>query len=964
MELDLSTTDHFAQRQIGPGPDDLKDMLQVIGVESPEALIDETIPESIRFEKPLCLPESISEYNLLKKLRNKAQKNRIFRSYIGLGYYNCITPGVILRNIFENPGWYTQYTPYQAEISQGRLEALMIFQTMIRDITALEIANASLLDESTAAAEAMTMFHRTRSGKTSRADTFFVSDECLPQTIDVLKTRAAPLGINIVTGNFKNHTLTDEMFGAIVQYPAADGEIYDYREFIKTAHEKGIRVVMAADLMSLLLIAPPGELGADAAVGNTQRFGVPPGYGGPHAAYFAVRSEFVRQTPGRLIGISVDSLGNKAYRMALQTREQHIRREKATSNICTAQALLAIMAGMYGVYHGPEGLRNIALRIHALTGLLEDAVRKFGYEQLNKNYFDTLKVKVDDTSVEKIRDAALGAEINFRYMDNGCIGISLDETTMPEDVEDIIGVLSAGLSGQKTGEENSNIGESIVRKVSSVDLKIPDDLVRKSEYLKHPFFHSYRSETAMMRYIKELEKKDLALNTAMIPLGSCTMKLNAASEMFSVSWPEFSSIHPFVPENQVSGYTEIINELEKYLCEITGFSAASFQPNSGAQGEFAGLLVIRAYHHDRNDLNRDVVLIPASAHGTNPASAIMAGMKPVTVKCDDFGNISLEDLELKAEKYSNELAALMVTYPSTHGVFEEDIRRVCEIIHQNGGQVYMDGANMNAQAGFTSPAVIGADVCHLNLHKTFGIPHGGGGPGVGPICVARHIAPYLPGHSIVPGTGGDRAISAVAAAPFGSANILLISYAYILLLGEKGLKEATTYAILNANYIKSRLEKDYKILYTGKKGRVAHEMIIDFRPFKKSSGIDVEDAAKRLIDYGFHAPTMSFPIPGTLMVEPTESEPKKELDRFCDAMLLIYQEICEVRDGKADPLDNVLKNSPHTAADAGSDKWNRPYSRDRAVFPVEGIAENKYWPPVARIDNVHGDRNLCCNFDV
>ncbi len=944
----------FKKRQIGPDQAETQEMLKTIGVNTLDELIDQTIPRQIRLEKPLNIPPGISEYQFLTLIRQKAQKNKTFKSYIGLGFYDCITPSVILRNIFENPGWYTQYTPYQAEIAQGRLEALLNFQTMISDLTALKVANASLLDESTAAAEAMTMLSRLRSQKKldKKANVFFVSKDCLPQTIAVLKTRAKPLGIKLIIGDHRDFHFNDKTFGALLQYPAADGVIYDYRSFIQTAHEHEVLVAVAADLLSLLLLTPPGEMGADVAVGSSQRFGVPLGYGGPHAAYFATRESFQRQMPGRLIGVSIDRYGNTGYRMALQTREQHIRREKATSNICTAQALLAIMAGMYAVYHGAEELKKIAGRVHSLTQILEKELSSIGIPQLNPHYFDTLKLQVTKEAAKKIQRQALRAGMNFRYIDTEHIGISLDESTESDDVQKIVDVFVRAL-----GKDHHPI--NFAKYEAGLDPKFPESLLRKSEYLTHPVFQRYHSETKMMRYIKELEKKDLSLTTSMIPLGSCTMKLNPATAMLPLSWPEFSKIHPFVPRNQVKGYLEIIEELEKLLCEITGFTAASLQPNSGAQGEYSGLSVIRAYHRDRGEGHRNVTLIPTSAHGTNPASAVMAGMQVVLVNCRENGDIDVEDLRKKAEENRENLAALMVTYPSTHGVFEEQIQEICHIIHQNGGQVYMDGANMNAQVGFTSPAKIGADVCHLNLHKTFGIPHGGGGPGMGPICVAHHLAPFLPGHPLVK-VGGKKAIPAVSATPYGSSSILIISYAYIKMLGGEGMTDVTRYAILNANYVKARLEKYFPVLYTGKNGRVGHELIFDFHHVKKIAGVEVEDVAKRLMDYNFHAPTTSFPVLGTLMFEPTESEAKDELDRFCQAMISIYEEIQEIAAGKADPKDNVLKNAPHTAEEATADNWNHPYSREKAVYPLAYLKKNKFWPAVGRIDNTYGDRNLFC----
>jgi glycine dehydrogenase len=950
-------TNSFASRHISPDEVELEDMLKAVGAPSLDSLIEETIPPTIRLKKPLNLPGPVSEHRFLEDLRELAQKNKVFKSYIGLGYYDCITPAVIQRNILENPAWYTSYTPYQSEVSQGRLEALLNFQTMVIDLTKMEVANASLLDEGTAAAEAMTMIARLRSKDSlyRNANIFFVSEKCFPQTIDVLRTRAAPLGIELIIGDHRSFEFNKRVFGAIVQYPDADGEVFDYSGFIHDAHKAGALVAVAADLLSLTLLTPPGEFGADVVVGSSQRFGVPLGYGGPHAAYFATRDKFKRQVPGRIIGVSIDSHGNPALRMALQTREQHIRREKATSNICTAQALLAIMASMYAVYHGPRGLRAIAERIHSLAKVLEIELNKLGFKQNNSLFFDTLKIDLGENSADrlkKIKSLANEAKINFRYIDTRHIGISIDETTEIEDVERIIEIFAKVSEKKYQDFDVRTLAEKI-------EINYPEKLARRSDFLTHPVFNKYHSETKMLRYIKSLENKDISLATSMIPLGSCTMKLNATTEMIPLSWPEFSRLHPFVPQDQARGYAEIFKELEKALCEITGFDACSLQPNSGAQGEYTGLMVIRAYYADRGESRRNVVLIPSSAHGTNPASAVMAGMKVVVVECDEEGNIDIEDLKNKASEYRDTLAALMITYPSTHGVFEENIQEVCAVIHENGGQVYMDGANMNAQVGLTNPVIIGADVCHLNLHKTFGIPHGGGGPGVGPICVAKHLAPYLPGHPLIP-IGGEKSIPAVASAPWGSASILLVSYAYIKLLGAQGLTDATKYAILNANYIKSRLEKYYPVLYKGSKGRVAHEFILDLRQFKKSSDIEVEDIAKRLMDYGFHAPTISWPVPGTMMIEPTESEAKDELDRFCDAMIAIYREIKEIAEGVADVKDNVLKNAPHTAKEATSDKWTHPYSRVKAVYPLPFVEKNKFWPPVGRINNAYGDKNLIC----
>jgi len=943
-------TDKFVNRHLGSNEEEINEMLKVIGVDSVEQLIDETIPANIRLKEDLNLPEPLTEYQFLKKLKKIAAKNKVYKSFIGMGYYGTILPPVIQRNILENPGWYTQYTPYQAEISQGRLEALINFQTVIVDLTGMDIANASLLDEGTAAAEAMIMLYNQR--KRKDAHTFFVSKECFPQTIDILKTRAGALGIQLKIGEFRELELSNDLFGVLVQYPAGYGEIRDYTDFFKRAHENNIFCANTADLLSLTLLTPPGELGADVVVGSTQRFGVPMGFGGPHAAYMAAKDDFKRFLPGRIIGQSLDVNGNRALRMALQTREQHIRREKATSNICTAQVLLAIMAGMYAVYHGPRGLKAIAERVHKLTVLLNNGLLTLGYNQVNKFFFDTLKIELTDNSSEminKIKSLSEESGYNFHYMNGSSIGISLDETAEYEDVLSILTLL-AEAAGKKFKPES-------LEEVQ--DNMIPDDLVRTSEYLTHPVFHKYHSEHEMLRYIKSLEKKDLSLTTSMIPLGSCTMKLNAAAEMLGITWEEFASLHPFIPLDQAAGYMEIISDLEKMLAEITGFSAVSFQPNSGAQGEYAGLMVIREYHLFNNGSNRNVVLIPSSAHGTNPASAVMAGMKVVVVNCDINGNIDLSDLMKKAEQNKDTLAALMVTYPSTHGVFEEDIKQMCDLVHQYGGLVYMDGANMNAQVGFTSPNEIGADVCHLNLHKTFTIPHGGGGPGMGPIAVNQKLAPYLPKHPLVK-VGGEQGITSIAAAPWGSANILIISYAYILMMGTEGLRRATELAILNANYLKAKLSDQYRALYTGKKNRIAHELIFDTRQFKQTAGVEVEDIAKRLMDYNFHAPTVSFPVPGTLMVEPTESESKAELDRFCEAMTLIRKEIEDIETGVSDQHDNPLKNAPHTAKSVINDEWKHNYSRQTAAFPVSWVTENKFWPTVARINNAYGDRNLVC----
>ena len=929
-------------------------MLRTIGVPSIDALIEQTIPAGIRLTRSLDLPEADSEHGYLRRLGGIATKNVVARSYIGLGYHDCVTPSVILRNVFENPGWYTPYTPYQAEIAQGRLESLLNFQTVVKDLTGMEIATASLLDEGTAAAEAMTMFHRLQAKKApaGQESVFLVSARCFPQTIDVVRGRAEPLGIRLEIGD-PSALPMDRAFGLLLQYPDDHGEVTDIRPLIEKAHAAGLLVAVATDLMALTLLTPPGEMCADAVVGNSQRFGVPLGYGGPHAAFLATRESFVRQAPGRIIGISVDAHGRQAYRMALQTREQHIRREKATSNICTAQALLANIAAMYAVFHGPKGLRAIGGRIHQLTQTLESALTAVGYRQSNRAYFDTLRI--EGAGTDKVRASAEAARLNFRYFTDGAIGISLDEATSIEDVLEIVKVFAGvrGSAAPAVARVDTN---------ATVTVNAPASLRRTSNYLTHPVFNSHHSETKMMRYIRSLERKDVGLDTSMIPLGSCTMKLNAASEMLPVTWPHFSRMHPFAPAAQAGGYRQVFDELEHALCRVTGLAAVSLQPNSGAQGEFAGLMVIRAYHHDRGQPERDVVLIPASAHGTNPASASMAGLKVVVVACDSNGYIVLDDLRAKAEQYKQTLSSLMVTYPSTYGVFEEDIKEICRVVHENGGQVYMDGANMNAQVGLTSPASIGADVCHLNLHKTFAIPHGGGGPGMGPIAVAEHLAPYLPGHPVVQ-VGGTRSIPAIAAAPWGSASILLISYGYIRMLGAAGMTDATRYAILNANYLKARLQGHYDVLYANHNGRVAHEMIFDLRPFKHGAGpsVDEQDVAKRLMDYGFHAPTVSFPVAGTMMIEPTESESKDELDRFCEALIAIRNEIQEVVDGRADPKDNVLKNAPHTADEVTSDTWTHPYSRQQAAYPLSYVRANKIWPAVARIDNPYGDRNLICS---
>ncbi len=935
-------TDSFVIRHIGPDEDQINEMLKTIGVKSLEELIYKTIPDDIRLHESLKLPEPMSENEFSFHIQELAAKNKVFKSYIGLGYHSTSLPAVIQRNIFENPSWYTSYTPYQAEISQGRLEALLNYQTVVSDLTGLPLSNSSLLDEGTAAAEAMIMLHngRSRAMKKAQADKFFVSEEVLPQTISVLKTRSKPLGIELVIGNHKKFKFEEGFYGALVQYPAKYGEVYDYTGFIEKAHEKEIKVVLAADILSLAILKSPAEMGADVAVGTTQRFGIPLGFGGPHAGYFATHEEFKRLIPGRIIGVTIDAAGNEALRMALQTREQHIKREKATSNICTAQVLLAVMAGMYAVYHGPDGIKYIARQIHSLTNILSEGLLKLGLKQYNDVYFDTLKIKV--SQADKVKRLAEKEKVNFLYIDKKTIGISINETTTLSDIDQIIEILAhaENLYAFKTTE-------------CPVSLSIPKNLQRSTDFLTHEVFHNYHSETEMMRYIKRLERKDISLTDSMISLGSCTMKLNAATEMLPLSMTNWTSIHPFVPVKQAQGYHEMLKGLEKQLNVITGFAATTLQPNSGAQGEYTGLMVIRAYHEANGESHRNICLIPASAHGTNPASAVMAGMKVVVTKTSDTGNIDVDDLREKAEKYKDNLAGLMVTYPSTHGVFESAIKEITKIIHDNGGQVYMDGANMNAQVGLTNPARIGADVCHLNLHKTFAIPHGGGGPGVGPVCVARHLAEFLPSNPIIK-TGGKNAISAVSSAPFGSALVDLISYSYIKMLGSRGLTTATTIAILNANYLKARLEKHYKILYAGEMGFAAHEMIVDFREFK-AKGIEVTDIAKRLMDYGFHAPTVSFPVAGTLMIEPTESENKKEIDKFIDAMIQIKKEIDAYEDE-----DSVLKNAPHTQNMLTAEKWNHPYSRKEAAFPLDYIRENKFWPSVRRVNEAYGDRNLVC----
>jgi glycine dehydrogenase len=942
MQINANHKDEFIYRHNSSMKHDTEAMLKTIGVATVDQLIDETIPAHIRLKHRMQLPEPMTEVELLAMLSEVASKNKIYKNFIGQGYYGTNTPLVVLRNIFENPGWYTAYTPYQAEIAQGRLEALLNFQTMIIDLTGMEIANASLLDEGTAAAEAMHMLHS--EAKNAKATKFFVSELCFPQTIDVLKTRTEPIGVELVVGDHNTILLDNTFFGALIQYPARNGEVIDYSEFMAKAIQNNVLVAVAADLLSLTLLTPPGEWGADAVVGSAQRFGVPMGYGGPHAGFFATKDAYKRQMPGRLIGVSIDSQGNSALRMALQTREQHIKREKATSNICTAQVLLSIMASMYGVHHGPEGLKGIAGRIHGLTKALADALTSAGLEVVTKNYFDTITVKVTDA--QAFQANCEKAEININKVDAATIRISIDETHTPVDIQKLVEVLT---------------GTVINYQPSTVNVTWPSSLLRKSTFMTHPVFNSYHSEHEMLRYIKSLEAKDLSLCHSMIALGSCTMKLNATAEMIPVTMPGFGQLHPFIPRNQALGYTQIFNELSDYLQQVTGFAGMSLQPNSGASGEYAGLMVIREYLKSIGQGHRNIALIPSSAHGTNPASAAMAGMKVVVTKTLENGYVDIDDLKAKAEEHKDNLACLMVTYPSTYGVFEENIIDICAMIHQNGGQVYMDGANMNAQVGLTSPANIGADVCHLNLHKTFCIPHGGGGPGMGPIGVAKHLVPFLPGHSVVDMQGGDKSMSAVSAAPWGSASILLISYAYIRMMGTEGLEQATKYAILNANYIKARLEKHYQILYVGSKGRCAHEMILDTRVFKGATGVEAEDIAKRLMDYGFHAPTMSFPVAGTIMIEPTESEPKAELDRFCDAMIGIKNEVDAIANGTVDKVDNVLKNAPHTASMVIADEWNHGYSRQEAAFPLPYVRANKFWPTVGRVNNTHGDRNLVCS---
>ena len=936
----------FARRHIGPNDAEVAHMLRDVGFENLDGLIEAAIPKNIRLDRQLNLPEARSESQALAELRAISKKNKVVRSFIGAGYSDCITPPVIQRNILENPGWYTAYTPYQAELAQGRLEALLNFQTMIVDLTKLDVANASLLDEATAAAEAMALCHAVVPNR----QVFFVADDCHPQTIEVVRTRAKPLSIEIKIDNFSRFKFDKTVFGALVQYPATDGAIYDYTEFVRQAHEAGALVVVAADILALTLLKPPGEFGADVAIGNTQRFGVPLGFGGPHAAYFATRNEYKRHMPGRLVGVSHDAEGQPAYRLALQTREQHIRRDKATSNICTAQVLLAVIASMYAVYHGPHGLRAIAERVHRLTSQLTQGLRALGLTVMHENFFDTIRVEVESSST--IIEHAEKAGCNLRPFGPRAVGISFDETTTSRDIELLMSIFR-GTHVRDFADDD--LGEPPIR--------IPQSAIRNSDFLTHPIFNTHDTETEMLRYLKKLESRDLSLTTSMIPLGSCTMKLNATAEMFPISWPEISKVHPFAPSDHTTGYTEICKQLEEWLAEISGFAAVSLQPNAGSQGEFAGLLAIREYHASRGEAHRNICLIPTSAHGTNPASAVMAGFKVLPVACLKDGDIDLADLRAKADEHARDLAALMVTYPSTHGVFETTIREICEVVHAHGGQVYMDGANMNAQVGLCRPGDYGADVCHLNLHKTFCIPHGGGGPGVGPIGVAKHLAKFLPKQSSIGNWDlgfGNFGVGPVAAAPYGSASILTVSWMYIRMMGPAGLTEATKIAILNANYIAKRLNPYFPVLFKGKHGLVAHECILDLR-FWKDAGIEVEDVAKRLMDYGFHAPTISWPVAGTMMVEPTESEPKHELDRFCDALISIQAEIEAIANGKTDRKNNVLKNAPHTVRQIASDKWDRPYSREQAAFPAPWTREHKFWPAVARIDNVYGDRNLFCS---
>jgi glycine dehydrogenase len=948
MAVILEHPDRFAHRHIGPSEAKVTEMLRVVGAKSLDELIDQTIPSTIRLRRPLELPQAKTEHELLEQLTEIASKNEQYKSYLGMGYSDCVTPPVIQRNVLENPGWYTQYTPYQAEVSQGRLEALLNFQTMVGDLTGFPVANASLLDEATAAAEAMhVMESSARAGDASRA--LYVSNGCHPQTIDVLRTRAAAHGIDVIVGDARAFDFSTKVFGALLQYPATDGTLHDWRDWIAKAHAAGAMVAMACDLLALALIVPPGELGADIAVGSAQRFGVPLGYGGPHAAFFACRNELVRKLPGRIIGVSSDAHGKPALRMALQTREQHIRREKATSNVCTAQALLAVVAGMYAVYHGPAGIRAIAERVHAMASCLALGLRKLGVQTGGGPFFDTVRVVADPGALSEWMGAARARRINLRRIDDRSLGIALDETTSPADLDALLAIFA----GRGTGNHPS--AAELAREASPV----LTDLRRTSPYLAHPVFNSHHSESEMLRYMRTLESRDLSLVHSMIPLGSCTMKLNATAEMMPVTWAGFGRIHPFAPPEQAQGYQLIVKQLEAMLSAITGFPAVSLQPNSGAQGELAGLLVIRKHHEVRGEGHRDVCLIPASAHGTNPASAAMAGMRVVVVACDEKGYIDVSDLEAKAKEHAKDLAAIMVTYPSTYGIFEEEIERICSIVHEHGGQVYLDGANLNAQVGLCRPADVGADVCHVNLHKTFCIPHGGGGPGMGPIGVAAHLAKFLPRHPVIQ-VGGEQGIGAVSAAPWGSASILLISWAYIAMMGPDGLQRASEVAILSANYVAERLHAHFPVFYRGKRGRVAHECILDTRSAKRTAGIEVDDIAKRLMDFGFHAPTMSFPIAGTLMVEPTESEPKAELDRFCDAMAAIREEIRAIEEGRAPRDDNPLKHAPHTAEAVLAAQWTHPYAREQAAFPAPWTRIRKFWPAVGRINNAQGDRHLVC----
>ncbi len=942
----LAPCDSFERRHIGPDPERQREMLAALGLPALEALVAETVSAGIRLARPLALPPARGEHELLQELQAVASENRPLRSFIGMGYYDCVTPPVIQRNILENPGWYTAYTPYQAEIAQGRLEALLNFQTMVADLTALPLANASLLDEGTAAAEAMHMAHAVaQPGRNG----FFVAEDCHPQTLAVVRTRAVPLGIEVHVGPVSAVDVAGQrLFGALVQYPNTQGRLVDHAPLAERLHAGGALMVVATDLLALTLLRPPGEFGADIALGSAQRFGVPMGFGGPHAAFLATRDEHKRHMPGRLIGVSKDADGRPAYRMALQTREQHIRREKATSNICTAQVLLAVMAGMYAVYHGPEGLRAIARRVHALAATLSLGLRRMGFTVGPWPYFDTLRVHLVQGRAAQVLQAARERGLNLRDLGDGSLGIALDEAKHARDVADLL---------EAFGAAPDSI--DVERLAGEAELEIPAPFARRSGFLTHPVFNSFHAEHEMLRYIRRLEARDLSLTTSMIPLGSCTMKLNATSEMLPVTWPAFAGLHPFAPAEQARGYARLCRDLEAWLGEITGLPAVSLQPNAGSQGEYAGLLTIRAWHRSRGQQQRNVCLIPVSAHGTNPASAVMGGFEVVTVACDAQGNIDVADLRAKAAQHTGRLGALMVTYPSTHGVFEESIREICEVVHAHGGQVYMDGANMNAQVGLTSPGAIGADVCHLNLHKTFCIPHGGGGPGMGPIAVAGHLAPFLPGHPVT-GQGGPQQLGTVSAAPLGSASILGISWVYIALMGPDGLRRATEMAILNANYMAARLEPHYPVLYKGSRGRVAHEFILDCRPFKKTAGIEAEDIAKRLMDYGFHAPTMSFPVPGTLMIEPTESESKEELDRLCEALVSIREEIRAIEEGRADRADNALKRAPHTAQAVCADAWDRAYTREQAAYPAPWLRGHKFWPHVARIDNPFGDRNLVC----